>query len=391
MSDRSNDEVLGLIDQAAHEAPQMYVAPDAVLDGGRRRARRRQLAGGGMAIGALALAGSIWLAADSGLLGASPPPPAAPVVNEEPSVDDGAVDADDDARVPVEADTDPDEAGDQDEAESPVEADPDPVLDVELFTGVRIVDGEQTYTLDARLVQHEVGPVTLELTDTGELVETIEAQTPIPGLDVFVAQTMTVGVWEEPEGVTAVPLVGPEDPGIVRGGSEGGAVEEDGRLLGFRYWAGEMVEPPLEVLEVYFVSDSSATSLSGAPVEAVVMQAADQEAMVFVDPDRDVWGHIGTYGSGTLPELAPESATHVAGGDAELGITTYLLPIGATDVEVSNAGGGSIETDLTTLADRPVVLVVAEGPSSGDLVDPQVTFTMDGQAYEYWEYPHRTE
>lgn len=68
MSDRA---VLDLLDRAAADAPQMYVAPDAVVSGGRRRVARRRTAAVGTAIGGMALAGVVWLGlGGSGLLGA---------------------------------------------------------------------------------------------------------------------------------------------------------------------------------------------------------------------------------------------------------------------------------------------------------------------------------
>ena len=66
MSDR---DVLDLIDQAASEAPQMYVAPTHVVEGGRRKVRRRRTAGVGMGLATLVAAGALWAGPGQDLLG----------------------------------------------------------------------------------------------------------------------------------------------------------------------------------------------------------------------------------------------------------------------------------------------------------------------------------
>ena len=221
----ADPQLIHLLDRAVQHAPPMHLDGEHLLAAGKGRVRRRRVlgAGGGLAAGALVAA--VW-----GGLGGS----------------DGLLTGD----VQIQPATTVWERGE--------------AVDATLFTGYRTVDSAQAeHRFDGRLTRPDLaGPVVLELSDHGEVVERIAASSPHPGLEVFAGERMTVAVWAEPEGVvSAVPLVGPVDHG---GPSSRTGIELDGERYGYSVWPADVAGfvTPEEVL------DGSAPTEPGASAES---------------------------------------------------------------------------------------------------------------------------
>ena len=89
MSEQRDLDVLALIDRAADDAPPMGVAPTAVVEGGRRKVRRRRTAAAGMGLGTLALAGALWWGPGQQLLSLPSTAPAGQTTSVEGTGTDG--------------------------------------------------------------------------------------------------------------------------------------------------------------------------------------------------------------------------------------------------------------------------------------------------------------
>src|SRR5699024_3907377 len=124
-----------------------------------------------------------------------------------------------------------------------------------------------------------------------EVVERIPARSPLPGLEVFAGERMTVAVWAEPDGVvSAVPLVGPGDPG---GPSSRSPVELDGERFGYSVWPADVtgVVRPQEVLDLYLVGEDEVVAISGAEVETAELHVGNERMLAFADASRGIWGY----------------------------------------------------------------------------------------------------
>ena len=159
MSDR---ELTVLLDRVAAHTPPMDVDLDSVVGSGRGRVRRRRATGAGMALGALVLAATVWVGPGDGLGPVTGPDlqPAGPVWEQG-----------------------------------------EPVAGT-LFEGLHTIDEAQVaHVYGARLSRPVAdGPVVLEVSDGGQLVESVPAQSPVRGLEAHTgmavpgeAETQRVG------------------------------------------------------------------------------------------------------------------------------------------------------------------------------------------------------
>lgn len=335
MSDRQLAEML---DRAVNHAPQMHVTGDDMLAAGKGRVRRRRAVGIGAALGTAALVAAVWsglAGGDGTLLGTTEIQPATSVWEEGETVD------------------------------------------AALFTGLQTIDQDQVaHAYDARLGRvTSDGPVTLTLSDGGEVVEEVPAQSPVPGLEVFAGERMTVAVWAEPEGVVAsVPLVGPLDPGGPATVQRTQVADEE---LAYAVWAGDVVPLPQAVRDVYLVGQDEVVSLSGTAVGSEVLRAGGVRALAWSDRERGVWGYaVDGQDSPFLEQLGhwPAQPASFAFSEDGRGGAVTVLPEGAELDRMGLADGE--EVNSAALDGREVVLTAAEG----DVV-PDVTFTLDDATY----------
>lgn len=344
-----------LLDRAVHEAPPMHLDGAAMLAAGRGRVRRRRAVGAGGALGVVALAGALWFA---------PGGPGTPTGLEE-----------------IRPATTVWEQGE--------------TVEGTLFTRLQTVDQEQvghSYVADLSRTSGE-GPVTLVLSDGGDVVEEIRSSTPVPGLDVFAGERMTVAVWREPEGVTAsVPLVGPVDPG---GPADVQHAEVGGEELAYAVWSADVVPLPEEVVDVYLVGRDRVVALSGAPVQWVKtsggprrlgMDRTRHRMTAFADAERGVLGHLVDDEDLVLVQLGSSAAqVFTSGGVSADGVerTVAVLPVGA-EVEGAVGEPDDVYWSGTRLLDRPVVLVVRHAAAADGPAD--LTFTLGGRSWTLSSY-----
>lgn len=244
-------QISELLDRAVHHAPPMHLTGEDLLAAGRGRVRRRRAVGIGGAAAAVALVAAVWggiAGGDRGPLGTTDIVPAGPVWE------------------------------------------PGETVDGMLFAGFRTVDDDQVrHSYDARVTRSDGGPLTLVLSDGGAVVEEIPSSSPVAGLEVFAGERMTVALWAEPEGVReSVPLVGPVDPG---GPSTVERTDVGGEAVAYAVWAGDVVDLPPTVDDVYLVGRDDVAALSGAPVETEVLEAGGRRTVAWADAGRGVWGY----------------------------------------------------------------------------------------------------
>lgn len=347
----SDPQLSRLLDRAVHHAPPMHLDGEHLLVAGRGRIRRRRVLGAGGGLAAAALVAAVW----GGLAGS-----------------DGVLTGD----VQIQPATTVWEQGES--------------VDATLFSGYRTIDVDQVeHRFDGRLIRPDLaGPLVLELSDHGEVVERIPASSPQPGLEVFAGERVTVAVWAEPEGVvSAVPLVGPVDPG---GPSSRTGTELDGERYGYSVWPADVsgVVLPEQVHDVYLVGEDEVVALSGAEVESAVLRTAGASVLAWADAERGVWGYAVQVASGetgpaqepTLWPLGawPAQATVGAWQDGARQVSVAILPEGAELGEAQRVAG---DIDSTVLADRSVVLTQGRGEGL-----PDVHLTRGGREHTLDDY-----
>ncbi|QFG67727.1 hypothetical protein [Ornithinimicrobium pratense] len=236
MSETDRD-VLALLDRAAADSPPLHLDRDAVIGRGRQIARRRRAGGTGMAIGALALAGAVWLGPGLGsdLLGTQQISPAS--VSWE---------VDEPTRLTV--------------------------LDgvtrggnVSPLTVTKGPDGSASATFTVEGVE-----------------ETVEGRTMAGGVDLFVGGRATVAVWADPEGDQH--QVQPW-PNSYRG-YEIGRAQGDDDLWYLVSDAGYLPE------DLLFFSDHDVWTASGTVAETVELTDGRAEAVAFSLSGLDVTGVV---------------------------------------------------------------------------------------------------
>lgn len=342
-------ELSQLLDRSVHHAPPMHLDADAVLAAGRGRVRRRRAVGAGGVLGVVALAGALWFGpGGSGTLTGVQDIQPATTVWERGETVEGT-----------------------------------------LFTGLQTIDGDQVghdYTAQLSRPTGD-GPVTLTLSDGAAVVEEISSTSPVPGLEVFAGERMTVAVWREPEGVVAsVPLVGPVDPS---GPANVQHAEVGGEEVAYAVWSADVVPLPEEVVDVYLVSRRGPTeSLSGASTRNVGMSVKGHRVQAFADEERGVLGYLAEDREPVLLPVGDRpaqvfSSAHVTSKDVET--TVLLLPEGA---EVEGFADGERDWGTTwgasSLLGRPLVLVVREDASAG--APPDLAFTLGGRSWTFASY-----
>lgn len=340
----SEPQLSQLLDRAVHHAPPMHLDGEHLLAAGKGRVRRRRVLGAGGGLAAAALAVAVWggLAGGSGFLTGELPIQPATTVWE-----------------------------------------PGEVVDADLFTGYQTIGSEQVgHSFDGRLTRPDVdGPVVLELSDHGEVVEQIPAHSPLPGLEVFTGERMTVAVWAEPDGVvSAVPLVGPVDPG---GPSSRTGVELDGERYGYSVWPADVTGfvMPEEVLDVYLVGQGEVVALSGAELETAELHSGGESMLAFADASRGIWGYAVDGQEAVLEQLGDRPAhfsTYNIVTQGDSGVVVLVLPEGAEDVGTDGDDGADLEH--ATLHGRPVVLLAAPEPPV------PVHFTLAGTRHDLDSY-----
>ncbi|MDO5740736.1 MAG: hypothetical protein Q4P07_11380 [Ornithinimicrobium sp.] len=348
----SDHDILDLIDRAAIDAPHMHVSASHVVAGGRRKVRRRRVVSAGVATGGLALAGLTWLAlgSGSGLTTAPGLEPAGQVWRDDQAVDSG------------------------------------------LFLGYQTIDSDQTsHRYDARMIREVAGgPVVLELSDRGSVVEKIPAQSSVPGLDVYAGERMTVAVWVQPDGtMSSVPLVGPYDEG---GTSGAGSTVVDDRSLGYAVWPADVMTPPKEIRDVYLMGDDEVVTLSGAEVDTKVLNVAGDDSLFFYDAARGVFGgdERGVFGPFLFDPVSEASVFSINAGAADGTVRVLaVLPTGADHVRTSpsaDVGGDAPEVAQATLGGRTVLATVAQKSTSPVDGSSPVFFDLSGQQYDVDSY-----
>ncbi len=341
-------QISQLLDRAVHHAPPMHLTGEAMLAAGRGRVRRRRAVGLGGALAAAAVVAAVWGGLDGGsglVTGTSEIQPATTLWE------------------------------------------PGETVEGTLFSGLQTVDPEQvghSYAAELSRTAGE-GPVALVLSDGGGVVERISSASPVPGLDVFAGERMTVAVWAEPDGVVAsVPLVGPRDPG---GPANVQHAQVGGERLAYAVWAADVVPLPEQVVDVYLMSRDQTVALSGAPVEWTRSWTAGHRLHAFADERRGVVGYRVGDEEPVLTQLGDRPAqVFSSGGVSSHGTetTVLLLPEGAEVEGVADEDERGVDWIGTRLLDRPLVMVVREDASGRPASD--VELTLGGEAWSFDDY-----
>lgn len=318
----------------------MHLDTGALLEAGKGRIRRRRATGAGLTAGALAMGAAVWggLAGGGDLLTGPPAIQPAMTVWEQGET-----------------------------------------VDVTLFRGYQTVDVDQVeHGYDARLSRPDVdGPVILELTDNGAVVERIAAEAPVPGLEVFAGERLTVALWAEPEGVvSSVPLVGPVDPGGPAGRHEG--PEISGEQTAYAVWPAGVagLAVPDHVRDVYLIGRDKVVALSGAGVESAQLRAGGQRVLAWSDPSTGVWGYAVDGQAFPFLQQLGDRPAQMAGYVASEGgfaIAVHLLPEGASVRGAQTVDG---RLDHAVLGGRAVVLAEARSEFA-----PDVSFRLGQREY----------
>lgn len=340
-------QISQLLDRAVHHAPPVHLTGEAMLAAGKGRVRRRRAVGVGGTLAAAAVVAAVWggLGGGSGLLTGTTEIQPATTVWE-----------------------------------------PGETVEGTLFTGLQTVDQEQvghSYAAELSRTSGD-GPVTLLLSDADDVVEEIASSTPVPGLDVFEGERMTVAVWREPEGVRAsVPLVGPRDPG---GPANVQHAEVGGEEFAYAVWSADVVPLPEEVVDVYLLGRRAVT-LSGAPVEWSVSRTAGHRLHAFVGVGRGVVGYAVDDEEPVLTQLGHQPAqVFSSGGLSTDGTETrvMVLPEGSEVEGTPDEDERGVDWIATKLHARPVVMVVRE--DAGERPPSDVEFTLGGQSWTFSSY-----
>ncbi|AXH97279.1 hypothetical protein [Ornithinimicrobium avium] len=345
----SEHQLSELLDRAVHDAPPMHLTGEAMLEAGRGRVRRRRATGIGVAVGSLAVVAAVW----GGLAGGG----------------SGML------------------TGTTDIQPASTLWEPGETVEGTLFTGVHTVDQDQvghSYAAELSRASGQ-GPVTLVLSDGGGVVERVPAASPVPGLDVFSGERMTVAVWAEPDGVVAsVPLVGPHDPG---GPANVQHAEVGGEQLAYAVWSADVVPLPEQLVDVYLVGRDRAVALSGAPVRWVGAGTAGHRLHAFADERRGVVGWAVDDQEPVLTQLGDRPAQAFSSGALSSGGTetrVLVLPEGSEVEGTADEDERGVDWVATTLLDRPLALVVRE--DAGQRPPSDVRFTLGGTSSTFDAY-----
>lgn len=235
MSERSENDVLALIDRAAAHTPPLHLDRGDVVARGEQIVRRRRAGAGGMAVAAVALAGTVWLGLGGGSLLGSPEVLPASVTWE--------------------------------------------------------VDGPTTLTL---LDDVPMGEQVLSVTVTKEgdratgtmtvdgVEETVEGTTMRGGADVFVGEHATAVVWEQPRRATHAELVPERD----EGSTTGGAVGEGG----LHYEVS--TDPGYRPTDLVLSTDRAVWTAGGEVAETGTVSDGRRTTTVFALPEAGLAGYV---------------------------------------------------------------------------------------------------
>lgn len=344
------DPVIDLLDHADHLAPVMVLDPDSVVEAGRRKVRRRRVSATG--VGALALAGALWLGGPLNPFAPTGPTPApAPAAV---SWQDG--------------------------------------VDVELFDNSpnAVHEPDRTHWVgELRSGEGDERPE-LVLTRDGEMLAPVPAQDGPGDVMLFRAEGVSVAVWQSPEG--SLGEWAQWAPGKYFG--QGADITVDDATL--RYSVAEFVPGASgELVDLYWFDDEAAHAASGDPVVSTVLTSGDSGALLMLDEAKGVWGvrdlaspaglvhveplvagsgmsgwtgeHLTATTVGVLPPGASTPSVDASSAtlaQAPLGPQTAVLAVDTTG-EVYGAGGATaVEEDGTTVSYAP---------------PPAVRFTLDGE------------
>lgn len=325
-------QVVGLLDRAATHTPPLHVGHDEVVARGRRiRSGRRRTAAG---VGALALAGTLWLGVETLPFGGEAPPAPAPA---SVGWSDGSI-------------------------------------DTELFdngANPEYEPGRTHFSGRLRTVEGGRHPE-LVLTRDGGATETIVGEDGPGESEVFRADGITVLVWVASDDVLGQDVLW--TPGSESG--TGGVVEVPGGQV--HYATAEHVPgAEADAVELYLLDEEGARAASGAPVESVVLETEDMTWVVGIDLEREFWiGADASQRAGWGHPLPLVDGAAYEGGLGE--VPSYvlgMLPAGASDVVLAPDG---VRSDTELVAGQQVVLVSAD--EGAPL--PTVQFTLDGEQHD---------
>lgn len=344
------DPVIDLLDHADRLAPVMVLDPDSVVESGRRKVRRRRVSA--TSVGALALAGALWLGGPLNPLAPTGPTPApAPA----------AVSWQDGVDVPL-FDTSPNAVHEPDRTHWVGE--------------LRSGEGDQRPEL--------------VLTRDGQALAPVPAQDGPGDVMLFGAEGVSVAVWQSPEGSQGE---WPQwAPGVYAG--QGGDLALGEATL--RYAVAEFVPGASgELVDLYWFTEDAAHAASGDPVVSTVLTSGDSGALLMLDEAKGVWG---------VRDLAsPAGLVHVeplAAGSGTTGWTGEHLTATTVGVLPPGASTPSVDTSSATLAQAPlgaqtavlaastsgeahggggVTAVEEDGSTVSYAPPPTVRFTLDGE------------
>lgn len=318
MSERDVD-VIELIDRAVQEAPALSLSPANVVAGGRGKVRRRRLTAVGSAVGAMAVAGAVWLGSQHGA-GLDEGQALTPAAS-------GSVAGAGQETAAPEVDWLPDHALTL--ASAPHSGGNGAVRDVQLEPGSTPDDSVISLTMDG--VRERLSATTRF---GGRVMEYRS-----PRVTVLLYPAADVG---------AIEIVSD-----AHGESSDFVDVGDTRL----YWTVlERAEGPVTVRDIVFVDavNLHLTSASGAPASRATLPSTGPGAVVWSIPDSDYW----TVWSDTFSASGPMSERLLVSADDSRWTWIGRVPADAVEARLTTKGqpprSVATDTDLTTLGTEKV-------------------------------------
>lgn len=327
--DLADQSVLALLERADEQAPSMSVHPEAIVATGRRKVRRSR--GAAVGVGALALAGGLWLG--NGLLPGTPADTPAPATI---AWQDG--------------------------------------VDVPLFDNSPHSSevGRVHWTGQLRSAPGSSHPQLL-LTRNGEELAPIAAEDGPGDTLVFSAEGITVAAWQPP-----ADSIG-ESPVWAQGAEWGQGADVDIQGTELRYAVSEFVPGASGKLEdLYVFTADGARAASGAAVESTRLQIGGVSVVLMVDQARDVWGGVRSdeRGAGTIDVQRLRAGAGLSGliGEEVVATSFGVLPAGGA------APATSDNAELVQAQLGEHVAVLATSPTMTASAPP-IRFTLDGEQH----------
>ena len=327
-----SEQLNSMLERAVHHSPESRLTVEEMLAAGRARVRRRRAVGAGSAIGALALAGVVWVGLGGGSLG----PPQVSPASLTWEVDDGET--------------------------------------------LTVLDHTTEGGLSSVVVSHSpAGPTASLVVDGSE--ESVVGQSTSFGAQAFVGSEVTVLVWDQPASADAADVVPMQD-----GFGETGPVQDDDDL-----WYAVLHEPGQPPQDLLFHDARSVWTASGEIADTRVVADGPVEKRVFWLEGHGLAGVL-DHGVTLLDpgwSIVSDQPRPWWRGGGSVEWVLARLPEEATRARlVSTAPGqhvsGGAVVDTVPLGDSTYALAVREYSEVGEgsQYAPDLQWSVDGESWQ---------